>query len=45
MGTAASEHAISVLMVDDHDIVRRGIASTLGEIPDIRILGEAASGE
>ena len=45
MGTAVGERAISVLMVDDHDIVRRGIASTLADIPDIRILGEAATGE
>ncbi len=45
MGTAVGERAISVLMVDDHEFVRRGIASTLTQFPDIRILGEAATGE
>jgi len=36
---------IRVLVVDDHEIVRRGIVSTLQPSADIRIVGEAASGE
>jgi len=36
---------IGVLVVDDHEIVRRGILSTLSEIPGIKALGEAATGE
>lgn len=45
MGIEASAKTISVLMVDDHDIARRGIASMLAAISDIRIVAEAASGE
>lgn len=37
--------SIGVLVVDDHDIVRRGIVSALAPVVDIRILGEATCGE
>jgi NarL family two-component system response regulator LiaR len=36
---------ITVLVVDDHDIVRQGIRAFLEAQPDLRIVGEAASGE
>jgi CheY-like chemotaxis protein len=36
---------IGVIVVDDHDLVRRGVTSALAELPDMRVLGEAASGE
>ncbi len=36
---------IRVLLVDDNAIVRRGIASLLGEFGDIEVVGEAADGK
>lgn len=33
----------SVFVVDDHDIIRRGIAALLGAEPDMHLVGEAAS--
>jgi two-component system, NarL family, response regulator LiaR len=35
---------IRVLIVDDHEIVRRGIQATLSEVEGIELVGEAASG-
>src|SRR5579875_715159 len=34
---------IAVFLVDDHELVRRGIASFLGSASDLRIVGEAAT--
>jgi DNA-binding NarL/FixJ family response regulator len=45
--TPASEQParpIRVLVVDDHVVVRRGVAAFLGETPDIRVVAEAADG-
>ncbi len=36
---------ISVLVVDDHELVRSGITRMLADNPDIDVLGEASSGE
>jgi DNA-binding NarL/FixJ family response regulator len=36
---------ITVLIADDHEITRRGIRNLLEQVPDIRILGEAADGD
>jgi DNA-binding NarL/FixJ family response regulator len=36
---------IRVLLVDDHALVRAGIRSLLGSMPDVEVVGEAASGE
>ena len=36
---------ISVLVVDDHDLVRSGISRMLADNPDIDVVGEASSGE
>ncbi|MCF6767680.1 UvrY/SirA/GacA family response regulator transcription factor [Thiotrichales bacterium 19S11-10] len=36
---------IRVLLVDDHDLVRLGIKKLLSDIPGIKIVGEASSGE
>ena len=36
---------IKVLVVDDHDLVRTGIARMLGEVEGLRVVGEANSGE
>src|SRR3954471_2352322 len=35
---------ITVLLVDDHEIVREGFRLLLGHEPDIKVLGEAATG-
>lgn len=37
--------SITVLVVDDHDVVRRGIHAYLNALPDIEVVGEAESGE
>lgn len=36
---------ISVLVVDDHELVRSGITRMLADNPDIEVIGEASSGE
>ena len=36
---------IRVLLVDDHEVVRRGLRTILKGEPDIEVVGEAASGE
>ncbi|MCE5328468.1 MAG: response regulator [Planctomycetaceae bacterium] len=36
---------ITVLLVDDHKVMREGLAALLGEEPDIEIVGEAADGK
>ena len=34
-----------VLVVDDHDVVRKGLCQILSSVPDLYIICEAASGE
>ena len=36
---------IRVFLVDDHELVRRGIREVLGVHPDIEVVGEASTGE
>lgn len=36
---------IRILLVDDHSLVREGLAGILGSDPDIRVVGEAGSAE
>lgn len=36
---------ISVLLVDDHNLVRRGFRRMLEDEPDIEVIGEAADGK
>lgn len=38
------ELSVRVLMVDDHDVVRRGIRSVLASESDLEVVGEAAAG-
>src|SRR5881296_1291307 len=39
------DHQISVLLVDDHSLVRRGFRRMLEDEEDIRVVGEASDGE
>lgn len=43
--TGADIDRISVVIADDHDVVRQGIRSLLGTIGDIEVVAEAATGE
>src|SRR3954462_7810750 len=45
MSGATRSRPIRVLCVDDHRIVREGIALILGRQPDMKVVGLAASGE
>jgi len=36
---------IDLLLVDDHDIVRAGVARLISDVSDIRVIGEACNGE
>lgn len=36
---------ITILIVDDHEVVRKGVRSYLETLPDFKVLGEASSGE
>lgn len=36
---------ITVLLVDDHDLVRAGVKRLLSDVPDIQVIAEASSGE
>jgi two-component system, NarL family, response regulator DevR len=37
--------AIQVLLVDDHEVVRRGLRELLGDEPDIEVIAEASSAD
>lgn len=41
----ANAKAIRVLLVDDHQLVRDGLHSRLGETPGIEVVGEAGTGQ
>jgi DNA-binding NarL/FixJ family response regulator len=40
----ASDESIGVLIVDDHEVVRRGLLAFLDSEPDIAVLGQAGGG-
>jgi len=42
---ASRSSKIRVLLVDDHDMVRKGLCSVLLEHPEIAVVGEAADGQ
>ena len=42
---APSASAIRVVLVDDHALVRAGMRSLLGSMPQVEVVGEASSGE
>ncbi|ETX04410.1 MAG: hypothetical protein ETSY2_28990, partial [Candidatus Entotheonella gemina] len=39
------ESLISLIIADDHTLLREGLLQLLHDEPDIRVLGEAAAGE
>ena len=41
----ARHSTVSILIVDDHEVVRNGIRSYLETIKDFEVVGEAESGE
>jgi DNA-binding NarL/FixJ family response regulator len=43
MGTQEDTVGIRILLVDDHELVRQGIAELLGAEADLEVVGEAAS--
>jgi DNA-binding NarL/FixJ family response regulator len=44
MGQPSVDESIGVLIVDDHEVVRRGLRAFLDSEPDIEVLGQAAGG-
>jgi NarL family two-component system response regulator LiaR len=38
-------HPITILIVDDHEVVRKGVRAYLETLPEFNVVGEAASGE
>jgi NarL family two-component system response regulator LiaR len=36
---------ITILLVDDHEVVRRGVRTYLDTLPELKVVGEASSGE
>ena len=44
MTEATGSEPVRVLVVDDHELFRRGIIMLLGDDPDIEVVGEAADG-
>jgi DNA-binding NarL/FixJ family response regulator len=45
MPDQSNDHKISVLLVDDHSLVRRGFRRMLEDEPDMQVVGEASDGE
>jgi two-component system, NarL family, response regulator DevR len=43
--TAIDQKVISIVLVDDHAILRQGLRSVLEREPDVRVVGEAGSAE
>ncbi len=44
MSTAQSSQTIRILTVDDHQLLREGIAAVIEGQPDMRVVGEASTG-
>jgi DNA-binding NarL/FixJ family response regulator len=44
MGQPSVDESIGVLIVDDHEVVRRGLLAFLDSEPDIEVLGQAGGG-
>ena len=44
-GSARSHRTIKILIVDDHQLIRKGIASILDEVSGLHVIAEASNGE
>ncbi|MFD4689293.1 response regulator [Streptomyces sp. NPDC058463] len=44
-GSRSPENPIRVFLLDDHEVVRRGVRDLLGDEPDISVVGEAGTAE
>ncbi|MCX4658035.1 response regulator [Streptomyces uncialis] len=44
-GSRGPENPIRVFLLDDHEVVRRGVRDLLGDEPDISVVGEAGTAE
>lgn len=44
-GSIRSHRTIKILIVDDHQLIRKGIASILDEVNGFHVIGEASNGE
>jgi len=42
---AVMTEPITILIVDDHEVVRKGVRSYLETLPNFHVVGEASSGE
>lgn len=45
MANNHNHNRISILIVDDHEVVRKGIRAYIETVKDFQVIGEAASGE
>ena len=45
MASSINNNRVSILIVDDHEVVRNGIRSYLETLTQFNVVGEAASGE
>ncbi|MEV7405770.1 response regulator transcription factor [Streptomyces sp. NPDC091267] len=45
IGSRGGENQIRVFLLDDHEVVRRGVRDLLGDEPDISVVGEAGTAE
>lgn len=43
--TAGATRPVSVVVVDDNDVIRSGLTSLLGTCPDVEVVGEAGDGD
>lgn len=45
MADTADSNVVTIVVADDHPMVRRGLIATLQDEPDFKVIGEAGSGD